>query len=87
MIPVSGASQRKPGPSQVSGNERDRPILLNHKGHQEHQGRFAPANLFQSQEIILRAPRAFVFLVSFVVPLQRLPAWIPVSAGMSGWLG
>jgi hypothetical protein len=81
MIPISRASRRKPGPSQVSSAERDRPILLNHEGHQEHQGRFAPANLFQSQEIIPLAPRAFVFLVSSVVPFN---GFLPGSRFLPG---
>src|SRR5579872_2235194 len=31
--------------------------------------------------------RAFVFLVSFVFPLQPLLAWVPAFAGMSGFAG
>ncbi len=43
LNPTTRSSRRKPGPRQDSGIERGRPIVLNHEGHQEHQGRFAPA--------------------------------------------
>jgi hypothetical protein len=31
-----------------------------------------------------RAPRALVFFVSLVVPLQKRPDWVPAFTGMSG---